>query len=163
MTLRPRRPLTLTARLVAVVVLLVAVTALLIGTATTLAGQSVTVRGVVVADLPGMAGFHLQDVDGDGNAATSDGIFVAGSVDVGLGDTVAVTGTVSEAFGQTQIAAGSNAAICADGTAANLPPAAALDLLRPLVRPSGPAARRARRRPRCLHLPAGVGEGLPAP
>ena len=39
MTLRPRRPLTLTARLVAVVVLLVAVTALLIGTATTLAMQ----------------------------------------------------------------------------------------------------------------------------
>ncbi|MBD3923210.1 HAMP domain-containing histidine kinase [Nocardioides cavernae] len=39
MTLRPRRPLTLTARLVAVVVLLVAVSALLIGTATTLAMQ----------------------------------------------------------------------------------------------------------------------------
>lgn len=39
MTLLPRRPLTLTARLVAVVVLLVAVTALLIGTATTLAMQ----------------------------------------------------------------------------------------------------------------------------
>ncbi|WP_457187208.1 sensor histidine kinase [Nocardioides sp. P5_E3] len=39
MTLGPRRPLTLTARLVAVVVLLVAVTALLIGTATTLAMQ----------------------------------------------------------------------------------------------------------------------------
>ena len=37
MTLRPRRPLTLTARLVAVVVLLVAVTARVIGTATALA------------------------------------------------------------------------------------------------------------------------------
>ena len=33
----------------------------------------------------------------------------------------------------------------------------------PLVRPPGAAARRARRRPRCLHLPAGVGEALPAP
>ena len=41
---------------------------------------------------------------------------------------MAVTGTASEAFGQTQLAAGGDAAICADGTAANLPPAATLDL-----------------------------------
>ena len=92
------------------------------------ADQSVTVRGIVVGDLPGLAGFYLQDVDGDGNTATSDGIFVFSPVAVDLGDTVAVTGTASEFFGQTQIAAGSDAAVCADGTAANLPAAAALDL-----------------------------------
>ena len=67
------------------------------------AGVRVTVRGVVVGDVPGLLGFYLQDADGDNNAATSDGIFVFSAVPVGLGDTVAVTGTVSERFGQTQI------------------------------------------------------------
>ena len=49
------------------------------------------VRGVVVGDVPGLAGFYLQDADGDGDAATSDGIFVFSPVPVDLGDTVAVT------------------------------------------------------------------------
>ena len=43
-------------------------------------GQQVTVRGVVVGDVPGLGGFYLQDVDGDGNTATSDGIFVVSPV-----------------------------------------------------------------------------------
>ena len=63
------------------------------GDATPLAGRQVTVRGVVVGDVPGFSGFYLQDPDGDGDAATSDGIFVFSSVPVDLGDTVAVTGT----------------------------------------------------------------------
>ena len=54
--------------------------------------QQVTVRGVVVGDVPGLDGFYLQDADGDGNPATSDGIFVVSPVAVGLGDTVAVIG-----------------------------------------------------------------------
>ncbi|MCF6744687.1 ExeM/NucH family extracellular endonuclease [Blastococcus sp. KM273128] len=98
------------------------------GAETPLAGQQVTVRGVVVGDLEGFGGFHLQDADGDGNAATSDGIFVFSDVEVDLGDTVAVTGQAQERFEQTQIAAFENAAVCAEGTADDLPDAAPLDL-----------------------------------
>ena len=64
-----------------------------------------TVRGVVVGDVPGFAGFYLQDPDGDGDAATSDGIFVFSSVAVDLGDDVAVTGAAGEFGGQTQVSA----------------------------------------------------------
>ncbi len=89
----------------------------------------VTVQGVVVGDVPGFSGFYLQDVDGDGNAATSDGIFVFSSTAaVDLGDTVAVTGKPSEFGGQTQISGGSAVEVCKDGTAADLPAASALDL-----------------------------------
>lgn len=105
------------------------------GAATPIPGQQVTVRGVVVGDLPGLSGFYLQDSDGDGDASTSDGIFVFSPIEVGLGDTVAVTGGVSETFGQTQITSQSDAAVCVDGAAGDLPAAAALDL------PAGDAAR----------------------
>jgi predicted extracellular nuclease len=98
------------------------------GATTPLAGQQVTVRGVVVGDLPGLSGFYLQDADGDGDAATSDGIFVFSPIQVGLGDTVAVTGGVSETFGQTQISSQSDAAVCVDGAPGDLPAASALDL-----------------------------------
>jgi predicted extracellular nuclease len=98
------------------------------GAETPLAGQQVTVRGVVVGDLPGLSGFYLQDVDGDTNAATSDGIFVFSPVAVDLGDTVAVTGAAQEYFGQTQISSQRDVEVCADGTAANLPAATPLDL-----------------------------------
>lgn len=69
----------------------------------------VTVQGVVVGDFegasPALRGFYLHD-QGDGDPATSDGIFVfepdnADRVD--LGDTVQVTGTAGENQGQTQI------------------------------------------------------------
>jgi len=98
------------------------------GATTPLAGQRVTIRGTVVGDLPGLSGFYLQDADGDGSSATSDGIFVFSSTDVGLGDTVAVSGTAAEFGGQTQIGAGAAVAVCATGSAADLPEAAALDL-----------------------------------
>ncbi|MGY1796097.1 ExeM/NucH family extracellular endonuclease [Geodermatophilus sp. SYSU D00525] len=98
------------------------------GAATPLANAQVTVRGVVVGDVPGLSGFYLQDTDGDGNAATSDGVFVFSSVAVDLGDTVAVTGQVQEYSGQTQISARTTAAVCADGTAENLPAATPLEL-----------------------------------
>ena len=97
------------------------------GTATPLAAQSVTVRGVVVGDLAGLSGFSLQDVDGDGSSATSDGVFVLSRLAVDLGDTVAVTGRAEEAFGQTQIRA-DDAAVCSAGTPQDLPAAAPLDL-----------------------------------
>ncbi|MDN4490299.1 ExeM/NucH family extracellular endonuclease [Demequina sp. SYSU T00068] len=75
------------------------------------AGQVVSFEGVVVADhegaSPALRGFFVQsrDGEGDGDAATSEGIFVfnAGADEVSLGDEVAVTGTVSEYFGQTQV------------------------------------------------------------
>ncbi|MFC4692671.1 ExeM/NucH family extracellular endonuclease [Geodermatophilus arenarius] len=98
------------------------------GAASPITGQTVTVRGVVVGDVPGLSGFYLQDADGDGSAATSDGVFVFSPVAVDLGDTIAVTGQVQEYSGQTQIAARTDVAVCADGTAASLPPAAPLDL-----------------------------------
>ncbi|WP_029146927.1 ExeM/NucH family extracellular endonuclease [Methylophilus sp. 5] len=39
-------------------------------------GQTVTTEGVVTAVFPGLNGFYMQDVSGDGNPLTSDGIFV---------------------------------------------------------------------------------------
>ncbi|CCH89612.1 Endonuclease/exonuclease/phosphatase [Modestobacter italicus] len=98
------------------------------GATTPLAGQTVTVRGVVVGDEPGLSGFYLQDADGDGDAATADGVFVFSPVAVDLGDTVAVTGQALEFGGQTQITSRTDVAVCADGTAADLPAPAPLDL-----------------------------------
>jgi uncharacterized protein len=97
------------------------------GAATTLT-EPVVVSGTVVGDVPGFSGFYLQDVDGDGDVATSDGIFVFSSVPVDLGDTVAVKGTPSEFGGQTQISARGDAEVCADGGVENLPAPAELDL-----------------------------------
>jgi uncharacterized protein len=99
------------------------------GPDTPLAGRTVTVRGTVVADLQGpdgLEGFHLQDA-GDGDPATSDGVFVLSTVPVALGDEVAVTGVPSESSGQTQLTAPTGVATCADDL---LPPpvAASFDL-----------------------------------
>jgi uncharacterized protein len=83
------------------------------GMATPLAGQTVTTQGVVVGDYegpqPALRGFYIQDPTGDGDPATSDGLFVFnGSNDnVGLGDVVRVTGQVSEFQDQTQISSSS--------------------------------------------------------
>ena len=96
------------------------------GATTPVAGRTVTVRGTVVGDLPGFSGFYLQD--GDGDTATSDGIFVFSPAAVDLGDTVAVTGRAEEFGGQTQINSQRDVAVCADGTAADLPAATPLDL-----------------------------------
>ena len=69
---------------------------------------AVTTQGVVVGDYEGdlsLGGFFLQDASGDGNAATSDGIFIFnGSANsVSLGDVVRVTGTAKEFQGQTEV------------------------------------------------------------
>ena len=58
---------------------------------------TVTTKGVVVGDFEGTAsgsGFYLQDLTGDGDPATSDGIFVfTGSSNlVSVGQVVRVTG-----------------------------------------------------------------------
>ena len=71
-------------------------------------GQQVTTAGVVIADFQdtGKNGFFIQDVAGDDNPLTSDGIFVyegGNTVDVALGDVVTVVGTVDEYYDNTQI------------------------------------------------------------
>lgn len=82
-----------------------------------LAGQNVTVEGTVIGDFQqgGFKGYFIQDA-GDGNTATSDGVFVyaPNGTDVNLGDVVRITGEVKEAFGMTQI---NPTAVVACGTA----------------------------------------------
>ncbi|GAB4454291.1 MAG: hypothetical protein OHK0041_18560 [Anaerolineales bacterium] len=69
---------------------------------------AVTTQGVVVGDFEGTAsasGFYLQDPTGDGDPATSDGIFVyTGSSNlVSAGQVVRVTGYARERFNQTTL------------------------------------------------------------
>lgn len=72
---------------------------------------TVTTQGVVVGDnegpLPTLRGFYLQDLNGDDDPATSDGIFVfnGNNNNVNLGDVVRVTGSASDFQDQTQISA----------------------------------------------------------
>jgi predicted extracellular nuclease len=85
------------------------------GAASALVGTEVAVEGIVVGDFQNncepdngdLNGFHIQDPTGDGDAATSDGVFVyaPGGMDVSLGDAVRVRGTVSEYYGLTEISA----------------------------------------------------------
>ena len=92
------------------------------GMASLLVGQPVTTRGVVVGDYegasPALRGFYLQDVVGDNDPATSDGIFVFNGTnnDVNLGDVVSVTGTVGEFQDQTQISNVTSLTVCGTGT-----------------------------------------------
>lgn len=66
------------------------------------AAGAFTVQGVVTGDFQtnDIGGFYIQDPTGDGNPATSDGIFVYDPapllLDVAAGDIVRVTGTVTE-------------------------------------------------------------------
>ena len=61
-------------------------------------GQSVTTTGIVTAI--DSNGFYLQDLTGDGNNATSDAIFISSPLTftVAVGDSLELTGTVSEFF-----------------------------------------------------------------
>ena len=77
------------------------------GTSAAITGN-VTTQGLVVGDFEGTAsasGFYLQDLTGDGNPATSDGIFVfTGNANtVSLGDVVRVTGFAHERFNMTAL------------------------------------------------------------
>ena len=95
-----------------------------------LRGRQVTIEGVVVGDFqhPGqLGGVFIQDADGDGTAATSDGIFISDSDAPAFaeGDVVRVTGTVQESFGLTQIG---NVSLIGDCGDAALPAASVLDL-----------------------------------
>ncbi len=77
------------------------------GTTAAITGP-VTTQGVVVGDFEGtgsVGGFYLQDLAGDADAATSDGMFVyTGSANlVSAGDVVRVTGYARERYGQTSL------------------------------------------------------------
>lgn len=72
------------------------------GRVSPLAGRDVRgVRGVVTAVVPAGdgRGFWIEDPEGDGDEATSEGLFVAAAEAVEPGQTVAVDGTVEEAAG----------------------------------------------------------------
>ncbi|MEO1082053.1 MAG: ExeM/NucH family extracellular endonuclease [Pseudomonadota bacterium] len=111
------------------------------GAASEREGQTVSTTGIVTGDFQGvpgseqfhpqqLSGFFIQDADGDGDSATSDGIFVfCGScaTDVGIGDEVAVTGEVVEFFDKTQINVTSGS-VEVLSTANPLPNAALIDL-----------------------------------
>jgi uncharacterized protein len=78
--------------------------------ATTPLSGTVTVQGVVIGDYqgpsPALRGFYIQDPVGDGDASTSEGIFIFNGANtrvVSLGQLVRVTGSVAEFQGQTQI------------------------------------------------------------
>ncbi|MEO0540164.1 MAG: ExeM/NucH family extracellular endonuclease [Cyanobacteria bacterium P01_A01_bin.105] len=102
-------------------------------------GDTVTIEGIVVGDFQAgdsdssrdLGGFYVQEENGDvdGDAATSEGIFVFDSefgTDVSLGDTVRVTGTVDEFFGETQI--GNITAVTRLNSNNPLPTAAVIEL-----------------------------------
>ncbi len=95
------------------------------GAASNMQGQTVTIEAIVVGDFQSddgdgtrnLGGFYLQEegADSDGNALTSEGIFVyLGSLagaDVHVGDRVRVTGVVTEYFGMTELSVSSVANI----------------------------------------------------
>jgi uncharacterized protein len=83
-----------------------------------------TTMGVVVGDYegpsPALRGFFIQDPTGDGDPATSDGIFLfegSNANTVSIGDRVRVTGTAGENQGQSQISVGTIIK-CGTGTVA---------------------------------------------
>jgi predicted extracellular nuclease len=109
------------------------------GAASPLVGQTVTIEAVVVGDFQGSSGlngFYVQEAVGDSDVATSDGIFVfaPNSIDVSVGQTVRLTGRVSESFNQTQLDTISNLSVVGTGSVAptvvDLPVTASTDLER---------------------------------
>ncbi len=83
------------------------------GDSTPLEGRQVAIEGVVTGDFQRgdqLGGFFVQDARGDGDAATSDALFVYlpprsrfARVDVKPGDRVRVAGIATEFRGQTQL------------------------------------------------------------
>lgn len=87
------------------------------GAASSLIGSNASIEAIVVADFQNinqLGGFFVQeeDADTDGNANTSEGIYVVSTTPVAVGDRVRVTGAAAETFQLTQISA-SNVSVCA--------------------------------------------------
>lgn len=90
--------------------------------------QTVTVQGVVVGDFQepvspvngvALGGYFIQEetADQDGSPLTSEGLFIASTTPVVVGDVVRVTGTVAELFGQTSLSNSTQPILCATGSA----------------------------------------------
>ena len=86
--------------------------------------EDVVTEGIVTVDLQTssqLSGFFIQARRGDGNAATSDGIFVnhrdtwSPSFNPSVGDLVRVRGEVDEQFGNTQIEFLTDGEVCRSG------------------------------------------------
>ncbi|MDJ0496439.1 MAG: ExeM/NucH family extracellular endonuclease [Acidimicrobiia bacterium] len=67
-------------------------------------GTPALTEGVVTGIFEGYGGYNIQDATGDGDAATSDGIFVAAdTAGVTVGNTVRIVGRTMELFGLSEI------------------------------------------------------------
>ena len=78
------------------------------GATSPIEGTKVSTEGLVTGDFQAgdeLNGFFVQDELGDGDSATSDGIFihVPGGLDVSIDDLVRVHGTVQENHGETRL------------------------------------------------------------
>ncbi|MFT6000202.1 MAG: hypothetical protein ACI81P_002663, partial [Neolewinella sp.] len=109
------------------------------GTSSPLVGLDVSIEGIVVGDFQGgtgvgLGGFFVQeeDADADGDAATSEGVWVfddTGATDVAVGDLVTVTGIVEENSNLTQVnVTGGGAMVVIVSSGNTLPTAASLSL-----------------------------------
>jgi uncharacterized protein len=82
-------------------------------------GETLTTGGVITAVFPNLKGFYLQDPAGDGNPATSDGIFVymnaALPASAVVGNRITVKGTVAEFNGLTELTAPGSITVLATG------------------------------------------------
>ncbi len=110
------------------------------GTSSPLVGNVVTTEGIVTADFQTNAfvagtknGFFMQSETGDGDPATSEGLFIYSTLtDVHLGDHVRVTGTVKEQFDLTELSPVTKIQVCSTGNSVeptdfSLPVASLLD------------------------------------
>ena len=98
------------------------------GSASPMVGATVVIEGIIVGDFQDDVGEHgdlngffvqEEDADADGDATTSEGIFVFNgsnpSVDVAQGDLVTVIGSVSEFFTQTQLTSFNDITVVSSG------------------------------------------------
>ncbi len=91
-------------------------------------GQTVTTWGVITADYsgpaPALGGIYLQDPSGDGDALTSDALFVRlqAAQTATVGDAVRLTGRVEELDGQTSLVDVTNWQSCGRGPSITAPP-----------------------------------------
>ena len=90
------------------------------GAESPLAGEVHEVEGLVTAVYQGnnqIGGFFLQeeDVDSDGDSATSEGIYVYSTEAVSVGDLVRLKGEVKEHYSLTEITSVTNLEICSSG------------------------------------------------
>ena len=89
------------------------------GFSTPLSGTNLATEGIIVGDFQegGKNGFFIQDMTGDGDSSTSDGVFVyaPSAMEVNVGDHVRVRGTATEYYDLTQVGSVSQVWICESG------------------------------------------------